>query len=169
MNTVLRRQILSLPRSYTRLYSTNNKSEESPAPPNQRFTFRQFPPSPSAEPRTPPWWRDEASRRSSIYPPWTTRPQTRSWQRPEDLSQRSPHPPSTQPQTRHEAHEGTTALNVPFNPPGGGPGANIPGGGGGGGTFTKNPILDTILATALGLGAGNSICTTHLSLPAQVP
>jgi len=63
---------------------------------------------------------------------------------------------NTQPQARHEAHEGTTALNVPYNPPGGGP-AGIPGGGGF--SFTNSPILDAMLTTAIGLGAGKSICT----------
>jgi hypothetical protein len=172
MNTVVHRRILSPPRSYTRLYSTNNTSEESPAPPNQRVTPRRYPPYPPTEPQTR---RHEAPEtpQSSPYPPWITWPRTQ-WQRPEDsatrLNQRSPPRPSTQSQARHEAHEGTTALNVPFNPPGGGSGGNIPGGGGGASfAFTKNPILDAILTTALGLGAGNSICTTHLSLPAQVP
>jgi hypothetical protein len=135
MNTVLPRRILSLPRYYTRLYTTNNNNLESPAP--QRVTPRQNPP-PTTE---PPHKAHVTPRRSP------------------------PHPP-TQPETRHEAHEGTTALNVPFNPPGGGPGGNIPGGGG---AFTKSPILDAILATALGLGAGNSIEQTHLTFPAQVP
>ena len=137
MNTVLRRRILSLPRSYARLYTTtNNTLLESPAPSPQRVT-------PSRNPPHPP-----------------TQPQTRLWRRHEArvASRRSPPHSPTQPQTRHEAHEGTTALNVPFNPPGGGPGGNIPGGSGGGAfSFTKSPILDAILTTALGLGAGKII------------
>ncbi|KAF8806546.1 hypothetical protein BYT27DRAFT_7233914 [Phlegmacium glaucopus] len=59
-------------------------------------------------------------------------------------------PRSTQPQARHEAHEGTTALNAPYNPPGGGP-AGIPGGGAF--SFTNSPMLDAMLTTAIGLGA----------------
>lgn len=109
MNTVLRRRIVSLPRSYARLYTTNNKNVESPAP----------------------------------------RHDTKN-------TGRSPPRASTKPQTRHEAHEGTTALNVPFNPPGGGPGGNIPSGGGAF-SFTKSPFLDAMLTTAIGLGAGKSI------------
>ena len=62
-------------------------------------------------------------------------------------------PPSAPPQTRHEAHEGTFAINVPYNPPGGGPGGG-PGGAAAGFTFTNSPFLDAILTTAIGLGAG---------------
>ncbi|KIM40293.1 hypothetical protein M413DRAFT_73606 [Hebeloma cylindrosporum] len=61
-------------------------------------------------------------------------------------------PPSTPPQTRHEAHEGTSAINVPYNPPGGGPA-----GAAAGFTFTNSPVLDAILTTAIGLGAGKFI------------
>ena len=128
MSTVLPRRILSLPRSYARLYTTNNKLPESPP---QRVT---------PEPRHPPTEPQRQRHKAHVTP-----------------RQSPPHPP-TQPETRHEAQEGTTALNVPYNPPGGGPGGNTPGGGGGGAyTFTKSPILDAILATALGLGAGNGI------------
>lgn len=73
--------------------------------------------------------------------------------------------PSPQPQVRHEAHEGTTVLNVPYNPPGGGPGGSIPGGGAF--SFTNSPILDAMLTTAIGLGAGKRICLTHLTTLAQ--
>lgn len=125
MSTVLPRRILSIPRSYARLYTTNNKLSESPLQP--------------VTPRHPP-----------------TEPQTRR-HKDHVAPRRSPSHPPTQPETRHEAHGGTTALNVPYNPPGGGPGGNIPGGGSGGVSFTKSPILDAILATALGLAAGNSI------------
>ena len=124
MNTVLRRRILSLPRSYARLYTTNNTLSES------RVTPRRSPFRAPTQPQT----RREAPVTPRRIPP------------------RAP----TQPQTRHEVQEGTTALNVPFNPPGGGPGGNIPGGGGVF-TFTKSPILDAILTTALGLAAGKSI------------
>ncbi|CAA7260530.1 unnamed protein product [Cyclocybe aegerita] len=62
-----------------------------------------------------------------------------------------PHsPPQTPPQARHEAHEGTSALSAPYNPPGGGP--NIPGSGGSV-SFTGTPLLDALLTTAVGLGA----------------
>jgi len=57
-------------------------------------------------------------------------------------------PPSAHPQTRHEVHEGTSAINMPYNPPGGGPA------GAAGFTFTNSPVLDAILTTAIGLGAG---------------
>lgn len=140
MNTVLRRRILSLPSSYARLYTSNKTLLESPAP----------------HPVTP----------RPNHPRAPTQPQTRHEAR--ITSRRSPPRVPTRLQTRHEAQEGTTALNVPFNPPGGGPGGNIPGGGGGGAfTFTRSPILDAILTTALGLGAGKKYCTTHLTLPAQ--
>ncbi|KDR75696.1 hypothetical protein GALMADRAFT_495888 [Galerina marginata CBS 339.88] len=64
-------------------------------------------------------------------------------------TRRTPSP--THPQTRHEAQEGTAAISMPFNPPGGGP--NIPGGGGGAFSFTNSPVLDAMLTTAIGLGA----------------
>ncbi|KAF9031203.1 hypothetical protein BDZ89DRAFT_1091397 [Hymenopellis radicata] len=63
--------------------------------------------------------------------------------------QPTPHKPTEHP-TRHEVHEGSSAINVPFNPPGGGGGSGI------GGTslfaFTKNPFLDAALTTIIGLG-----------------
>lgn len=58
-------------------------------------------------------------------------------------------PPPAPPQTRHEAHEGTSAINIPYNPPGGGPAGSAAGF-----TFTNSPVLDAILTTAIGLGAG---------------
>lgn len=65
--------------------------------------------------------------------------------------QPTPHKPTEHP-TRHEVHEGSSAINVPFNPPGGGGGSGI------GGTsmfeFTKNPFLDAALTTIIGLGMG---------------
>ncbi|KAF8911485.1 hypothetical protein CPB84DRAFT_920164 [Gymnopilus junonius] len=60
-----------------------------------------------------------------------------------------PPSPSPPPQTQHEVQERTSSINMPFNPPGSSPG----GGGGGGFTFTKSPILDAMLTTAIGLGA----------------
>lgn len=50
------------------------------------------------------------------------------------------------PGTHHEVHEGTVALNVPYNPPGGG-------GPGMGGSLANNPALGAILTTIFGLGA----------------
>lgn len=50
------------------------------------------------------------------------------------------------PKTRHEVHEGTESLNMPFNPPGGGPN---PFGRGMSSSFT-----DAMLTTFIGLGAG---------------
>ena len=125
MNTVLRRRILSLPRSYTRLYTTNNNNvAESSAP--HRDTPRRSPPRALTQPQT----RWIESLRGRLR--------------------------------RREAHEGTTAPNVPLNLPGGGPGGNTPGGGGAF-TFTKSPILDAMLTAAIGLGAGKSIAQ-HTSL-----
>ncbi|PPQ87484.1 hypothetical protein CVT25_008220 [Psilocybe cyanescens] len=57
------------------------------------------------------------------------------------------------PQTRHEVHEGTASISMPFNPPGGGPSGP---GAGGGFSFTNSPVLDAILTTAIGLSAGKS-------------
>ncbi|KAG9221165.1 hypothetical protein CCMSSC00406_0007339 [Pleurotus cornucopiae] len=58
---------------------------------------------------------------------------------------------ATPPSPRHEVHEGTSALSVPFNFPGagGGPG---PGGASTGGASTGNPLLDAALTTIVGLG-----------------
>ena len=92
MNTVRRRRI---PRPYTLLYTTKNTSLESSAEPVQvqRVTYRRNSPYPPTEAQTRPWQRHEACETPRRNPPY----------------------PPTQPQTRHEAHEGTTALNVPFN------------------------------------------------------
>lgn len=61
---------------------------------------------------------------------------------------RTPPAPGVSP-VRHEVHEGTASINMPFNPPGGGPAAAP-----GGFTFTNSPVLDAILTTAIGLAAG---------------
>lgn len=55
--------------------------------------------------------------------------------------------------TRHEVHEGNAAINIPFNPPGGGGGPGI---GGSGSVFplTSSPFLDAALTTIIGLGMG---------------
>lgn len=53
------------------------------------------------------------------------------------------------PHARHEVHEGTASISMPFNPPGGGPSAAPSGF-----TFTNSPVLDAILTTAIGLAAG---------------
>lgn len=69
-------------------------------------------------------------------------------------------------QARHEVHEGTASISMPFNPPGGGPNA----GGGGGFTFTNSPVLDAILTTAMGIGAGASsrLPRNHVAIGAQL-
>jgi hypothetical protein len=58
-------------------------------------------------------------------------------------------------QVHHEVHEGTVAINIPYNPPGGGAG---PGLGGSGSVFplTNSPLLDAALTTIIGLGMGES-------------
>ncbi|KAF8891783.1 hypothetical protein BD779DRAFT_1670742 [Infundibulicybe gibba] len=55
------------------------------------------------------------------------------------------------PPPRHEVHEGTAAINIPFNPPGAGAGPNV---GGSGSVFplTSSPFLDAALTTIIGLG-----------------
>jgi hypothetical protein len=69
----------------------------------------------------------------------------------------NPHATQTpvQPSPRHEVHEGSAAVNIPFNPPGGGGGPGI----GGSGTIfplTSSPLLDAALTTIVGLGMGKS-------------
>ncbi|KAF9485994.1 hypothetical protein BDN70DRAFT_889709 [Pholiota conissans] len=65
-----------------------------------------------------------------------------------------PKPPTTTtpgpevPHARHEVHEGTAQISMPFNPPGGGPSAAPTGF-----SFTNSPVLDAILTTAIGLAA----------------
>lgn len=66
------------------------------------------------------------------------------------------HPTPTNGQkVHHEVHEGSVAINIPFNPPGGGAG---PGLGGSGSVFplTNSPLLDAALTTIIGLGMGES-------------
>ena len=54
---------------------------------------------------------------------------------------------------RHEVHEGTAALNIPFNPPGaGGPGI--------GGTLTGSALLDAAITTFIGLTFGKYTSTS---------
>ena len=77
----------------------------------------------------------------------------------------SPRHTSPQLQVRHEVNKETTTLNVPPNPLGGGSGGSMPGGGAL--SFTSHPILDALLTTAIGLGAGKSICTLHLTILTQ--
>lgn len=50
---------------------------------------------------------------------------------------------------KHEVHEGTAALSVGFNPSGGGIGS-----GPGGSSSTNGSLMDTVLATLVGLGIG---------------
>lgn len=67
---------------------------------------------------------------------------------PKKSLQPKPTPPLPQsPGPHHEVHEGTVALNVAYNPPGGG-------GPGVGGSLANNPALGAILTTVFGLGAG---------------
>ncbi|KAF8653293.1 hypothetical protein AX16_003995 [Volvariella volvacea WC 439] len=54
------------------------------------------------------------------------------------------------PTPRHEVQEGTEAVNLPYNPPGGGGGPGI-GGGGPAPSLTNIPVLDSALATVIGL------------------
>ena len=53
--------------------------------------------------------------------------------------------------SRHQVQEGSAALSIPFNPPGG-----VSGGVGGTPSFefTKNPMFDAALTTLMGLGIG---------------
>ncbi|KAL0955764.1 hypothetical protein HGRIS_001979 [Hohenbuehelia grisea] len=55
------------------------------------------------------------------------------------------------PRPRHEINEGSEAISVPFNPPGGAPGPNI-GGSGPSFSLSGNPLLDAALTTVIGLG-----------------
>ena len=66
---------------------------------------------------------------------------------PKKSLQPKPTPPLQSPGPHHEVHEGTVALNVPYNPPGGG-------GPGVGDSLANNPALSAILTTIFGLGAG---------------
>lgn len=70
-------------------------------------------------------------------------------------SQESPGPTNTQtsrqPQPRHEVHEGTAQINIPFNPPGGG-GPNI----GGSSGISRSALTDAALTTIVGLAMGTS-------------
>lgn len=52
---------------------------------------------------------------------------------------------------RHEVHEGSQSINIPFNPPGGAPGPSI-GGTGPSEPITRSPLLDAALTTIVGLG-----------------
>ncbi|KAL1745046.1 hypothetical protein HDZ31DRAFT_63534 [Schizophyllum fasciatum] len=60
----------------------------------------------------------------------------------------SPRPPRAS-QHRHDVQEGTVAVNLPFNPPGGAPSPNIPIQPEGGG---RHPLADAALTTIVGLG-----------------
>lgn len=62
------------------------------------------------------------------------------------------------PHARHEVHEGSAQISMPFNPPGGGPSASPKGF-----TFTNSPVLDAILTTAMGLAAGAFITSSWSS------
>ena len=64
-----------------------------------------------------------------------------------------PLPLVKRPDNPLEVHEGAASPTVHFNTPSGGPGPNIPGGGGSS-TVTGSRVLDALLTTAVGLGAG---------------
>ncbi|KAK7045536.1 hypothetical protein VNI00_007368 [Paramarasmius palmivorus] len=57
----------------------------------------------------------------------------------------------TPPRPRHEVHEGSESISIPFNPPGAGGGPNI-GGTGSDTPITRSPLLDAALTTVVGLG-----------------
>ncbi|KAJ3784891.1 hypothetical protein GGU10DRAFT_387938 [Lentinula aff. detonsa] len=71
----------------------------------------------------------------------------------EQPGEKVPTRPNTSPaqnHPRHEVHERSEAINIPFNPPGGGgPGAA---GSGGSFQFTGSPFFDATLTTLVGLG-----------------
>ncbi|KAL0570951.1 hypothetical protein V5O48_011008 [Marasmius crinis-equi] len=60
-------------------------------------------------------------------------------------------PNATSHSARHEVHEGSESINIPFNPPGGGAGPNI-GGTGSSFSITRSPMMDAALTTIIGLG-----------------
>ncbi|KAF9259074.1 hypothetical protein L218DRAFT_1080068 [Marasmius fiardii PR-910] len=61
-----------------------------------------------------------------------------------------PHALSTSKTPRHEVHEGTQSINIPFNPPGAGAGPNV-GGTGSSLQLTRSPFMDAALTTIIGL------------------
>ncbi|KAJ3815817.1 hypothetical protein F5876DRAFT_71596 [Lentinula aff. lateritia] len=63
------------------------------------------------------------------------------------------HPAQNHSLARHEVQERSEAINIPFNPPGGGGGPG-PGGSGGSFQFTGSPFFDATLTTFVGLGVG---------------
>uniref|UniRef100_A0A0W0F152 AAA protein C-terminal winged helix domain-containing protein n=1 Tax=Moniliophthora roreri TaxID=221103 RepID=A0A0W0F152_MONRR len=60
----------------------------------------------------------------------------------------TPHPAAL---PRHEVHEGSESISIPFNPPGAGGGPNV-GGTGSDRPITRSPLLDAALTTVIGLG-----------------
>ncbi|KAK7472470.1 hypothetical protein VKT23_000584 [Stygiomarasmius scandens] len=62
-----------------------------------------------------------------------------------------PHSSKSAGRVRHEVHEGSEAINIPFNPPGGGAGPNV-GGSGSSFKFSGNPLIDAAVTTVIGLG-----------------
>ncbi|KAH7875390.1 uncharacterized protein C8R40DRAFT_1170476 [Lentinula edodes] len=85
----------------------------------------------------------ESSRPSSAVQPGEKQPT-----RP---AQSTLHPTQNHPLARHEVQERSEAINMPFNPPGGGGGPG-PGGSGGSFQFTGSPFFDATLTTLVGLG-----------------
>jgi hypothetical protein len=88
------------------------------------------------------------SARSYVQRPTPKPPATKPTQEP---------PTHNVPHVRHEVHEKTAAINIPFNPPGGGGGGPNPGGIGGSFDSTRSPLADAALTTIVGLGMGNQI------------
>lgn len=66
------------------------------------------------------------------------------------------HPAQNLPLAKHEVQERSEAINIPFNPPGGGGGPG-PGGSGGSFQFTGSPFFDATLTTLVGLGVGKCL------------
>jgi hypothetical protein len=102
--------------------------------------------------------RTSALTRQYTVPAGSTGPDPTPKQKPSVAKPPAPRKPKVQPvarsaavpelgHARHEVHEGTATISMPFNPPGGGPNA-------GGFSFTNSPVLDAILTTAMGIGAG---------------
>ncbi|KAJ3857627.1 hypothetical protein EV368DRAFT_77534 [Lentinula lateritia] len=87
----------------------------------------------------------ESSRPSSAVQPGEKQPT-----RP---AQSTIHPAQNHSPARHEVQERSEAINIPFNPPGGGGGPG-PGGSGGSFQFTGSPFFDATLTTLVGLGVG---------------
>ncbi|KAG6920194.1 hypothetical protein DXG01_004963 [Tephrocybe rancida] len=80
-----------------------------------------------------------------------TQPPPQKARMPTNLAPKNDLPRLDGHNARHEVHEGSAAVSIPFNPPGGGAGPNV-GGSGGTFSFTRWPLLDAALTTVIGLG-----------------